>query len=228
MRSFSLTQTALASCWVLLLHVCLELRAPVGGSVHELLVVRAELWLPFFSAWLHISPVSDPNRLLSHFNASPCACGRPSACCAVAPVFVHLNATLLCLIASFCYLTSRVSGSRLVQTCRREELQQRLVSRHGRPLDADGKASWLSVHSRLFFSTFPEAGARGLLDDRALVWRLTLVFAKRRHAGTPFQFVTLGTDRYCVVSNGNTPICNVRKPSQPKIPQSQQRALWRR
>lgn len=56
-------------------------------------------------------------------------------------LFVHLNTTLFSLIASFCYLTSRVSGSRLVLTRRREELEQHLVSRRGLPLDADGKVS---------------------------------------------------------------------------------------
>lgn len=67
------------------------------------------------------------------FRASPCACGA-AACCA-APLLRRLS-----LIAAFCHLTSRVSGSRLVRTRRPEELRQRLVSRRGRPLDADGKA----------------------------------------------------------------------------------------
>lgn len=59
------------------------------------------------------------------------------------PVFVRLNATLLSLIASFCYLASRLLGSRLVQMRLREELQQRLVLCCGWPLEADGKASQL-------------------------------------------------------------------------------------
>lgn len=48
---------------------------------------------------------------------------------------------LFSLIASFCYLTSRVSGSRLGLTRRREEQEQHLVSRRRLPLDADGKVS---------------------------------------------------------------------------------------
>lgn len=48
---------------------------------------------------------------------------------------------LFSLIASFCYLTSRVSGSRPGLTRRREEREQHLVSRRGLPLDADGKVS---------------------------------------------------------------------------------------
>lgn len=61
----------------------------------------------------------------------------------------------MCLTAAFCYLTSRVSGSRLGRTQRPEELRQRLVPRHRwkqtvRPADS-------ALHSRLFFSTFAEA-----------------------------------------------------------------------
>lgn len=58
---------------------------------------------------------------------------------------------LFSLIASFCYLTSRVSGSRLGLTRRREEQEQHLVSRRGLPLDADGKVSWLSAPFQTVF-----------------------------------------------------------------------------